>query len=46
MPKYDLPESDLQALADFLLALDFGRRPAKTLLREEVLKRPPAGAVQ
>ena len=22
MPKYDLPEQDLQALADFMLALD------------------------
>ncbi len=39
MPKYDLPESDLQALADFLLALDFSRRPAKILRREEIIKQ-------
>jgi quinol-cytochrome oxidoreductase complex cytochrome b subunit len=37
MPKYNLPESDLQALADFLLALDFSRNPPKILKREEVL---------
>ena len=37
MPKYNLPESDLQALADFLLALDFSKYPAKILKREEVL---------
>ena len=38
MPKYNLPESDLQALADFLLALDFSRYPPKILNRKEVLK--------
>jgi len=37
MPKYNLPQSDLQALADFVLALDFSKYPAKILKREEVL---------
>ena len=39
MPKYDLPAQDLQALADFVLALDFSRYPEKVLKREEVLKQ-------
>jgi quinol-cytochrome oxidoreductase complex cytochrome b subunit len=38
MPKYDLPETDLQALADFMLALDFRRQPVKTVPRAEALK--------
>ncbi|MEK7407224.1 MAG: cytochrome b N-terminal domain-containing protein [Acidobacteriota bacterium] len=37
MPKYNLPKSDLQALADFLLALDFDKYPARILKRKEVL---------
>ncbi|MFB3826580.1 MAG: cytochrome b N-terminal domain-containing protein [Bryobacteraceae bacterium] len=40
MPKYNLPESDLQALGDFLLALDFSKHPVRVLTREEVIKRP------
>ena len=36
MPKYDLADSDLQALADFLLSLDFQKYPARILKREEV----------
>jgi ubiquinol-cytochrome c reductase cytochrome b subunit len=39
MPKYDLPDSDLEALAEFLLALDFPKYPAKTITREEALKQ-------
>jgi ubiquinol-cytochrome c reductase cytochrome b subunit len=39
MPKYDLQAQDLQALADFVLALDFSRYPEKFLKREEVLKQ-------
>ena len=31
MPKYDLPEADLNALADFILSLDFSKYPAKTI---------------
>jgi ubiquinol-cytochrome c reductase cytochrome b subunit len=38
MPKYNLPESDLRALADFTLALDFSKYPVKILKREEVSK--------
>jgi ubiquinol-cytochrome c reductase cytochrome b subunit len=34
MPKYDLPDSDLHALADFILALD---HPTKTVTRAEAL---------
>jgi quinol-cytochrome oxidoreductase complex cytochrome b subunit len=39
MPKYDLPDADLEALADFLLALDFHRQSMKVLPRSEVLKQ-------
>jgi ubiquinol-cytochrome c reductase cytochrome b subunit len=39
MPKYSLPEPDLQALADFLLALDFSKHPAKIVKRKELLNR-------
>ena len=38
MPKYNLPQSDLQALADFMLSLDFSKYSAKVVKREEVLK--------
>jgi len=38
MPKYDLSEPELNALADFVLSLDFDRHEAKTLSREEALK--------
>ena len=38
MPKYDLPQSDLQGLANFVLALDFNKYPAKVINREEILK--------
>jgi len=38
MPKYNLPASDLQALADFVLALDFSAYRAKILKRKEVLR--------
>jgi ubiquinol-cytochrome c reductase cytochrome b subunit len=34
MPKYPLPDADLQALADFLLALD---RTPKSVTREQAL---------
>ena len=39
MPKYDLPEADLRALADFMLALDFRHQPVKLLQRAEALKQ-------
>ncbi len=39
MPKYDLPETDLQALADFVRALDFTDHPPRILSREDALKR-------
>ena len=39
MPKYDLSESELNALADFILCLDFERYDVKILSREEALKR-------
>ncbi len=44
MPKYDLPESDLEALADFVLSLDFSKYRTKILTREEVerMGRSPA----
>jgi ubiquinol-cytochrome c reductase cytochrome b subunit len=37
MPKYNLPQSDLEALADFVLALDFSRNDPKIVTREEVI---------
>jgi ubiquinol-cytochrome c reductase cytochrome b subunit len=37
MPKYDLPQDDLNAMADFLLSLDFRRNSMKILTREQVL---------
>jgi ubiquinol-cytochrome c reductase cytochrome b subunit len=39
MPKYDLPDADLQALADFVLSLDFSRHSIRTLSRAEVVKQ-------
>jgi quinol-cytochrome oxidoreductase complex cytochrome b subunit len=46
MPKYDLPEADLNALADFILALDFHKYSLKTVTRAEALgqtEQPLAG---
>jgi len=37
MPKYDLTEGELDALADFILSLDFDRYHLKTLSREEAV---------
>lgn len=37
MPKYELPEADLLALADFMLALDFTQAPARSVSREQAL---------
>jgi succinate dehydrogenase/fumarate reductase iron-sulfur protein len=36
MPPYELPDTDLRALADFVLAV--GQPPLKTIPREEILK--------
>ena len=38
MPKYDLPDADLAALADFLQSLDFRKYDQKTVTRDEALK--------
>jgi len=38
MPKYELPEEDLRALAEFVLALDFSTYPVKIVKREDVVK--------
>ena len=35
MPAYNLPESDLRSLADFILALDFSRYPARIVMRDQ-----------
>ena len=37
MPRYDLPQADLQALADFILSLDFSKQRMKTITRGEAL---------
>ena len=37
MPKYDLPQGDLDALADFILSLDFSRHGMKTMTKSEAL---------
>ena len=37
MPKYDLPQSDLDALADFVLSLDFSRYSMKVETRAEAM---------
>ena len=39
MPKYNLPDADLDALADFILSLDFSKYPLKTMTREQALAR-------
>jgi ubiquinol-cytochrome c reductase cytochrome b subunit len=39
MPKYNLPDADLDALADFILALDFSKYPLKTVTKEQALAR-------
>ncbi len=45
MPKYNLPDADLQVLADFVLALDFSRYQQKILRRGDFAKFPDkAGA--
>jgi hypothetical protein len=36
MPKYDLTTVELEKLADFILALDFKKYPAKTVTRKDV----------
>lgn len=41
MPKYDLPEQDLRALAEFMRALDFKNYPMKIVKHEDVLKEKP-----
>jgi quinol-cytochrome oxidoreductase complex cytochrome b subunit len=46
MPKYDLPEKDLRALAEFILVLDFSRHAMKIMKRDEVLKGPPMAQPQ
>ena len=38
MPKYDIPEAEQKALADFVLGLDFDRSGARTVTKEEVVK--------
>lgn len=38
MPRYDLPDRDLQALADFMLALDFREQPIRIVQRSQVLE--------
>ena len=43
MPKYDLPEEELKALADFVLGLDFSRHNAKTITQEDVIQIAPGG---
>jgi len=37
MPKYPLPENDLDSLADFLLSLDFSKHNGKTITRAQAL---------
>jgi ubiquinol-cytochrome c reductase cytochrome b subunit len=37
MPKYPLPEQDLESLADFLLSLDFSKHDRKTIARAQAL---------
>lgn len=37
MPKYDLPQADLDALADFVLSLDFSQHAMKVETRAEAL---------
>jgi hypothetical protein len=44
MPKYNLSDADLTALADFTLALDFSKYPQKRLKAADVLKSAPLQA--
>lgn len=46
MPKYDLPQADLDALAQFTLALDFSKQAPKTITRAEVMKNSVLAQVQ
>ncbi len=47
MPRYDLADGDLHALADFMLALDFEKHPARMVKRAQVAGgADPAGARQ
>ncbi len=46
MPKYDMPENDLRALAAFMLSLDFNKYSMKILTREEILKSMPIARSQ
>ena len=39
MPKYDLSQSELEALAEFILALDFNTYPVKTVTRDAVIQK-------
>ena len=39
MPKYDLKQQELAALSDFILALDFSKNNAKTLKKDDVVKK-------
>jgi ubiquinol-cytochrome c reductase cytochrome b subunit len=41
MPRYELPQADLEALAAFTLALDFRNQPSRTIERGEALKSSP-----
>ncbi len=38
MPKYNLSTAQLEALSDFVLALDFGKYPPKTVSREDAMR--------
>lgn len=42
MPKYDLPEADLNALAEFMLSLDFDKNKAVLLKRDQALSAAAA----
>jgi ubiquinol-cytochrome c reductase cytochrome b subunit len=39
MPKYDLADADLHALADFILSLDFSKYNSKAVTRSEALRQ-------
>jgi mono/diheme cytochrome c family protein len=39
MPKYPLPDADLEALADFILALDLTKHGTRTVSRDDALAR-------
>jgi len=41
MPKYELPDADLRALAEFMLALDFERGPVVSWTRKQALSLSP-----